>query len=403
MDNAIQTAVLASMSAPRHNNYFYGKLMDVPHFQMEQNYFINQRWLLNRLSLGQGVLCGLGVVAQGAQICVSPGVAVDTQGREIVVPSATCLNPWQLTGPCGQPSTVLDNSVEHTVSICISFKECSTDLTPVLVTDCNTREQCYPGTIVETFCLCVREFSTRATVQPAPQPAANLTPPGAAQAVPAAVTTSPICAALQKGTNAADRKKLLCTALSGPCRPPAADSCLVLATVELMADGKIGAIDTCTYRQRVYSNTVLLDLILCLSDRIEQCCASAKPCKTGFPVTYIPFTSIATPAGPDSSGDFVVVGTMLSASWQQFQQLIVLPDFANQIYCDPVQLSTEAKQTYVAYVPSALERNGDFSQFKVPIKDPNTGVPFPSNMIPKSELPVGNTGVFAWRVRSIVP
>lgn len=395
MDNAIQTAVLASMSAPRHNNYFYGKLMDVPHFQMEQNYFINQRWLMNRLSLGQGVLCGLGVVAQGTQICVSPGVAVDTQGREIVVPSVTCLNPWQLTGPCGQPTTLLDNAAEHTVSICISFKECRTDLTPVLVTDCNTREQCYPGTIVETFCLCVQEFSPRVAAQPALQPAANAT-------TAAAVTTSPICAALQTGKTAADRKTLLCTALSGPCRPPAVDPCLLLATVQLTATGQIGPIDTCTYRQRVYSNTVLLDLILCLSDRIEQCCASAKPCKAWPSPGFVPFASITSTAGPDPSGDLVVVGTMLPASWLLFQQKIVLPDFVNQIYCAPVQLSAEAK--YVAYVPSGAEEGGDFSQFKSPIKDAN-GATFPGNVIPKTELPTDTKpGVFAWRVRGgIVP
>jgi hypothetical protein len=37
-----------------------------------------------------------------------------------------------------------------------------------------------------------------------------------------------------------------------------------------MADGTIGAIDSCTSRLRVYRNAVLLDLVLCLAARIDH-------------------------------------------------------------------------------------------------------------------------------------
>jgi hypothetical protein len=49
------------LTAPARNNYFYGKLLDVFHFQMEQTYLNRQRWLGNRLGVGTGVLCGLEV------------------------------------------------------------------------------------------------------------------------------------------------------------------------------------------------------------------------------------------------------------------------------------------------------------------------------------------------------
>ncbi len=39
-----------------------------------------------------------------------------------------------------------------------------------------------------------------------------------------------------------------------------------------------------------------------------------------------------------------------------------------------------------AIVPTALERNGDFSQSKIPPIDPNTLAPFPGNVIPKNRL-----------------
>ncbi len=380
MRNLSDTGRMGALSAPRRNNYFYGKLMDVPHFQMEQTYLIHQRWLLNRLSLGQGVLCGLGVAAQGAQICVTPGVAIDALGREIVVPVNTCLDPWQLTDDCGQASGPLTRNQAHQVYLCLAYGECTTDYMPVLVTDCNTREACSPGTIVETFCLLVREGEPDALPDPNPQ----------------------ACLALSKGATAADIRQLLCTALSGPCPAPTGELCVPIATIELKEDGTIGLIDTCTYRPRVYSNAALLDLILCLSMRIEQCCAGTGPCKEFPPAYKVAFDSVTSTAGPDSSGDFVVVGYMSPGSWNEFLNLISLPSFVNQRYCDPVQLGPELRA--VAYVPSASERQGDFSQFGKPLVDPKTGNPLPNNQIPPPELPSATMqGVFAWRIRSIVP
>src|SRR5687767_12237196 len=82
------------LEAPRRNNFYYGKLMDVLHFQMEQDYGNAKRALMNRLGLGDGVLCGLAVTAVDDTICVSPGVAVDALGREIVVAAPVCIDPW---------------------------------------------------------------------------------------------------------------------------------------------------------------------------------------------------------------------------------------------------------------------------------------------------------------------
>ena len=47
---------LRSLSTPARNNYFYGKLLDVRHFTLEQSYFNAKRWLMNRLTLGSGVV-----------------------------------------------------------------------------------------------------------------------------------------------------------------------------------------------------------------------------------------------------------------------------------------------------------------------------------------------------------
>src|SRR5262245_25915743 len=69
------------------NRYFYGKLLDVHHLELEQDYLNGKRWLLNRLVSGYGVICGLDVqpAQKGRAVVVTPGIALDRGGREIVV------------------------------------------------------------------------------------------------------------------------------------------------------------------------------------------------------------------------------------------------------------------------------------------------------------------------------
>lgn len=82
------------------NNYFYGKLMTVDDFKVEQEYFVNKHRLINRLVHGSGVICGLRVLKtdenkeecpdkelpKTSLIRITEGVAIDCCGREIVVP-----------------------------------------------------------------------------------------------------------------------------------------------------------------------------------------------------------------------------------------------------------------------------------------------------------------------------
>ena len=71
------------------NRYFYGKLLTVRDFEVEQRYHCTKRELLNRLVHGAGVVCGLGVTASDeSTLIIESGMALDYQGREIVVPEA---------------------------------------------------------------------------------------------------------------------------------------------------------------------------------------------------------------------------------------------------------------------------------------------------------------------------
>jgi hypothetical protein len=72
-------------------NYFSGRLLTAKDFQDEQDYDIERDRLHNRCLHGAGVVCGLEVSVDAAQnrIHVSPGLALDCLGREIVLPEAS--------------------------------------------------------------------------------------------------------------------------------------------------------------------------------------------------------------------------------------------------------------------------------------------------------------------------
>ncbi len=68
------------------NRYFYGKLLTVRDFEIEQRYFNDKRRMINRLAVGTGILSGLDVVAVNDRtVSIDPGIAIDSYGREIIV------------------------------------------------------------------------------------------------------------------------------------------------------------------------------------------------------------------------------------------------------------------------------------------------------------------------------
>ena len=243
---------LGTLNSPQRNNYFYGKLMDVPHFEMEQSYSNRKRWLLNRFGLGYGVLCGLQLSIKDKTVCISPGVAIDAYGREIIVPQEVCVDPWTLTDDCGcAKNTPLSNIEAHNkILLCLAYKECRSDFMPVLVTDCNTKQDCIPGTIVEGYCVLVQDASA-GTVLPA-----NFPP-----------TIDPaLCAELGSGDTAEDKRQKVCEFNpAATCGRLAGPICVVLGTLSLKADGTIDdtKLDQCLLRTNLVSNQHLLDILLC--------------------------------------------------------------------------------------------------------------------------------------------
>ena len=70
-------------------NYFSGQMLGADDFKTEQNYFIEIHRLHNRRMHGWGVVNGLKVSVDKSKVVhVSPGVAIDCAGNELLLCSA---------------------------------------------------------------------------------------------------------------------------------------------------------------------------------------------------------------------------------------------------------------------------------------------------------------------------
>jgi hypothetical protein len=247
----IDLGQLTELAPARRNRYYYGKLMDVRHFTMEQRYVLSKEWLYNRAVLGPGVVCGLGVepfsTSAGNGLVVHAGLAIDGWGREIIVPHDVSLVPLQLTDQCGQSAPVgtQAGAVPSQVIVQLCYSECQTDFSPTLVSDDCGCGDCEAGTIVETYCLKVTA--------------------GTAPAVTNACASDVI-----NGLKAGKLHDVLCT-LSQTCTALPPDPCLTLANVTVAPAGTL-TVDSCSPRLVAPTNQVLAQLIACLA----QCCADTS-------------------------------------------------------------------------------------------------------------------------------
>ena len=128
------------------NKYFYGKLMTVRDFETEQSYFNEKRHLLNWLIHGIGIVCGLEIteprIDNGKlKIKLSPGVALDCCGHEIVVGEEFIWKELEVKG------TVTDGSNY----IYLKYAECEKESVPVLANVSTCEEVCCYNRMEEVF------------------------------------------------------------------------------------------------------------------------------------------------------------------------------------------------------------------------------------------------------------
>ena len=160
----------ADLKTMERNNYFYGKLLDVFHLEMEQDYFNSKRRIINRLVIGPGVVCGLDVelTDDGKAIVVLPGLAIDRCGNEIIVPEPSrpvelpempayddSMNRQEYRGR-NRPNRELYCEVPY-AHVVLCYHECKTEPTSVMAGDCETVAMCASGSISEQYTVEIRE------------------------------------------------------------------------------------------------------------------------------------------------------------------------------------------------------------------------------------------------------
>ncbi len=172
------------------------------------------------------------------------------------------------------------------------------------------------------------------------------------------------------------------------------DSCdrtnVAYSALDSLGPGGPLTLQGCTVVGKVHAT--LLSLV---SDSIFWAAPSKPPCAPAF-LGKTPFSSVYYTTPPNAAGDTLVVGTPspLDPTIPQLLDTIPPPNETNQQICGGLQLAPGVQAN--GYVPTAAERNGDFSPFAATFHDPSPGNPFPidGGVIPPQRF--GDT--FAWRV-----
>ena len=216
------------------NRYYYGKLLDVVHFDLEQEYHYHKRQLINRLVLGCGVVCGLDVelTRDGGAVLVTAGAALDGLGREIVVPGPS--RPIELPPPpdTKDEKSSCDDDYWHHLVIC--YHECNSSPEPGPGDECGV-ESCVSSLVQERYRLEWRSGK-------APE-AAN----------------DPSIADLISGDRI--NRRAVAMRVTRACTDCGCGGCIVLANVRVAGDESEAVDIDISVRPVVYTNDLLYDLI----------------------------------------------------------------------------------------------------------------------------------------------
>jgi hypothetical protein len=234
----------------RRNHYFYGKILDVGDLEIEQDYGRQKRRLINRLTLGYGVVDGfsVGVSDDRLTITVMPGLAVDGRGRVIAMPAKVAVDPFEPTPPYLEPG--FDSKAVGIFTLWLCYRESLTDYTPT-VSASDGQEDSEAGTIVESYAFRLTQGT-----------------PGKAESD----LGERFCEAMahNPGEPAPDPHVVLCQLTQGEVAEPPGDAGIPIATVELLDGQHLGAVDECGVRTRIYSQATLLEIISCLVSKIDK-------------------------------------------------------------------------------------------------------------------------------------
>lgn len=149
----------------KRSRYFYGKLLTVSDFQMEQDYFNKKRQMMNSFIAGTGVVWGLQVEltkTMGDTITLKRGLAIDGTGKEIVVPTNCDFSISDIF----PKDTIFESTKNH--YLCIEYNDNQQPVFTVMPnsegcssTSCYTcQEICERNKILESYKLYIKQVDS---------------------------------------------------------------------------------------------------------------------------------------------------------------------------------------------------------------------------------------------------
>src|SRR5262245_55835742 len=121
------------------NNYYYGKQFTVRDLLQEQRYFNDKRRLINRMTIGWGVVCGLEVGWKDNKFVVEPGMALDCCGHERVVGEAQHVAVEKYEEACRQAKEKPE--YQGKFALCLEYEECLTEPVDLPPLGCEKQER----------------------------------------------------------------------------------------------------------------------------------------------------------------------------------------------------------------------------------------------------------------------
>jgi len=254
----------------KRNNYFSGKLLTAKDFQTEQQYFINKQRLINRLIHGAGVVCGLEVLKKGEegsgkpldkdQIRITAGIALDSYGREIVVPTDVDISLAEKLRDKDSP-----------VQVWIKYDFCVVETAPKVLESSSCKEENCPSTIKESYVIEVKAVEgAKYYAIPSKDVTAGPT------VMPPTIVKGPIPPIPPKRMDLTcknwddflkdPKKDAFCT---GSCPQVGVDPGVLLATVYFSSKGSIVVEQVINNRPIVHSSNTLYRLMECLHSKDE--------------------------------------------------------------------------------------------------------------------------------------
>jgi hypothetical protein len=240
--NLIAPESCKKLTLAERPNFFSGQLLTAVDLEEEQSYHREKNKQHNRYLHGSGVVCGLWVVpadpAKPRSVMVKPGLALDSWGREIVVPEP-------IEFELGEQSRRTDS-----VYVVLEYRERPSDPVPVLderVNDNDKEERITPTRILETYQLALRRK-----------------PPEVNDSISQQLCELVIKAQRQE-MGAVRLHALLCELVSQPCQPCGPDPAVTLARINLPVHNPITTsdINNCSHRHLALSTDRVFQILIC--------------------------------------------------------------------------------------------------------------------------------------------